>query len=402
MNISPRPLRILVLTTSFPLVQGARSGVFVKQLVENLPADLQVSVLTPDGTTRAASQSDKFVLIRFRYAPRKWQQLAHGPGGILASLSQKKLSCLLLPLFLFSSLVSCFRYTLKVDVVHANWSINGVIAGLAGFLAGKPVLTTLRGSDVNLIRSSWLMRQLVHLCLCLSKRVVVVSTSLRESIEKEFPDHCHKIQVIFNGIDDRFYVRKKYPVVTPAKTVRFLYVGNLVKGKGVNLILEAAASLTNQDWALDIVGDGVERHNLITFCKQNSIDTKVTFHGAVAPEKVPCFLQKADVFVLASLSEGRPNVVLEAMATGLPVIASGIPAIQELITHGDQGLLFPCGNIEKLTEAMGRMISQVDERRMMGKAAREYILAQKLSWPEAGRQYAAVYHEMHKNRMGAQ
>lgn len=400
MSVISHSLKILVLTTSFPLVKDSRSGIFVKQLVENLPTALQVSVLTPDGTICCTAESEKFSLIRFRYAPKKWQQLAHGAGGIVAALSQKKLSCLLIPVFLLSSLATSCWYAFKVDVIHANWSINGVIAGISGILARRPVVTTLRGSDVNLIHSSWLMRQLVKLCLCLSKKVVVVSTSLKRSVEREFPAHRHKIQVIFNGIDDRFYVPNKTPVDS-VKTVRFLYVGNLVKGKGVNYILEAVKSLTMQDWNLDIVGDGSEKQNLVEYCKHNNIDSRVTFHGAVAPKKVPMFLQKADVFVFASLAEGRPNVILEAMAMGLPVIASAIPAVQELITDGKQGLLFPPGNVGKLRKAMEHVATHVDERRMMGKVAKEYILEQKLSWPEAGRQYATVYNDVYMNRTEA-
>lgn len=400
MSIISHSLKILVLTTSFPLVKGSKSGIFVKQLLENLPTALQVSVLTPDGTTSCTSESTKISLIRFRYAPKKWQQLAHGSGGIVAALSQKKLSCLLIPVFLFSSLVTSCWYALKADVIHANWSINGVIAGLSGFIVRKPVVTTLRGSDVNLIHSSWLMRQLVYLCLCLSKRVVVVSESLRKTVVGEFPAHRHKIQVIFNGIDDVFYTQNENRF-GPSKVIRFIYVGNLVKGKGVNFILEAVKSLTTQAWSFDIVGDGSEKQNLVDYCTHNSIDAKVTFHGAVAPEKVPLFLQNADVFVFASLAEGRPNVVLEAMAMGLPVIASAIPAVQELITDGDQGVLFPPGNVGKLREAMERMVTHIDEGRVMGEMAREYILSQKLSWPESGRQYATVYNDVYMNRTEA-
>ena len=400
MSALSHPLKILVLTTSFPLEKASRSGIFVKRLVDNFPETLQATVLTPDGPFDSISDSENYSLIRFRYAPKKWQQLAHGSGGLVAALSRKKLSCLLIPVFLLSSLLSCCRYALQADILHANWSINGVIAGVSGLIVRKPVVTTLRGSDVNLIHSSWLMRQFVYLSLYLSERVIVVSASLRDCVVREFPDHCHKIQVIVNGLDDMFFAQNFHATIS-SKTVRFLYVGNLIKGKGVKFLLEAVGSLKTQDWSLDIVGDGSEKQNLIAYCEHNRIDAKVIFHGAVSPEKIPRFLQKADVFVFASLAEGRPNVVLEAMAMGLPVIASAIPAVQELITDGDQGLLFPPGNIEKLRELMERMITQVDERHYLGKMAREYILAQKMSWSEAGRQYAAVFSDIYMNSSGA-
>lgn len=394
MSVIPPSLKILVLTTSFPLFKGSRSGIFVKKLVDNLPPELMISVLTPDGTAHYTPELLKYPLIRFRYAPKGWQQLAHGAGGIMAVLSQRRITCLLIPLFLISNLVTSCWYAVKTDVIHANWSINGVLAGIAGFLTRTPVVTTLRGSDVNMMSTSWMMRQFVYLSLCLSRRIVVVSASMKKSVVKEFPAHHHKVQIIHNGIDDAFY-KNNNNIFVPSKIVRFLYVGNLVEGKGVKIIVKALKSLVNLECSLDIVGDGREKQYLVNYCNDNRLDSKVTFHGAVAPEKVPLFLQKADVFVFASFAEGRPNAVLEAMAMGLPIIASAIPAVQELITDGFHGLLFPPGNEEKLQDAMKCMITCREDRRMMGKNAEEYILAQELSWRESADQYATVYKDVY-------
>ncbi|MCI5138420.1 MAG: hypothetical protein D3922_08390 [Candidatus Electrothrix sp. AR1] len=155
-------LKVLLLTTSFPLNRGSRSGIFIQKMINHLPKNVLVTVLTPDGTEAGSQSSADYSVIPFRYAPKQWQQLAHGSGGIMAALSRNKLLFLLLPTFLLSNLLTCCCYARKVDVLHANWSINGVIAGIAGLLFGKPVMTTLRGSDVNLIETSALMRRLVH------------------------------------------------------------------------------------------------------------------------------------------------------------------------------------------------------------------------------------------------
>jgi glycosyltransferase involved in cell wall biosynthesis len=117
----------------------------------------------------------------------------------------------------------------------------------------------------------------------------------------------------------------------------------------------------------------------------------VIFHGAVAPEEVPLFLQKADVFVFASFSEGRPNVVLEAMAAGIAVIASAIPPVLDLIEDGKQGLIFPVGDKKRLRELMEYIISHPEERSVMGEQARKFILSQGLSWQKTGQQYADIY-----------
>ncbi len=148
-------LKVLLLTTSFPLTKESRSGIFIQKMVNHLPDNIQVTVLTPDSAEAGSQASaDYSSVLPFCYAPKHWQQLAHGSGGIMAALSRNKLLFLLLPPFLLSNLLTCCCLTRKMDVLHANWSINGVIAGMSGLLFGKSVMTTLRGSDVNLIEKS--------------------------------------------------------------------------------------------------------------------------------------------------------------------------------------------------------------------------------------------------------
>ncbi len=224
----------------------------------------------------------------------------------------------------------------------------------------------------------------------MSRQIVTVSPSLQQTLAAYFPAFADKISVIANGIAPAFFAageRRDYAAAPP----RFLYAGNLLPGKGVQVILEAAAALSETDWLLDIVGDGPEREKLEIFCQANDLSGKVRFHGAVAPERMPEFMAKADVFVFASFAEGRPNVVLEAMAAGLPVLASSIPAVQDLITPGKEGLLFPPGDARQLAVQMTQLLSSSAERRSMGEQARRTVAELGLRWEETGRRYAALY-----------
>ncbi len=384
-------MKILLLTTSFPLTKDSRSGVFVLRLVESLPDGVRATVLTPDdcGTEKYAVSS-RYELRPFRYAPKSWQRLAHGEGGITAALGQSKLNLLLLPALLCSCFMTTCWQARKADLIHANWSINGVIAGFAGLLWRKPVITTLRGSDVNMMTKSGLMRFLIRCCFGLSRQVVTVSPSLQQTLAARFPAFVDKISVIANGIAPAFFAAGETRNNT-ASPPRFLYAGNLIPGKGVQVILEAAAALAEKDWLLDIVGDGPEREKLEAFCREKNLSGKVRFHGAVAPERMPDFMRQAYIFVFASFAEGRPNVVLEAMAAGLPVLASAIPAVQDLITPSKEGLLFPPGDARQLASQMAQILSSPGERRGMGEQARRTVAALGLSWEEAGRRYAALY-----------
>lgn len=362
-------------------------------MINSLPADIQVTVLTPDSRAEKCIPVAAYSVIPFRYAPKSWQQLAHGSGGIMAALARNRLLLLLLPSFLGANLVMSCWCARTADVLHANWSINGVIAGIAGLLCAKPVITTLRGSDVNLMEKSWLMRQLVRICLRRSKYVVTVSPSLKKNIDELFPHFASKVRVIANGIDKAFFLEKKDLSTEQAAPVRLLYVGNLTPGKEVRLILEAAASLPAENWVLDIVGDGPEKNRLEAYCQDDTLTSRVIFHGAVAPEQVPLFMARADVFVFASCAEGRPNVVLEAMAARLPVLAAAIPAVLDLIEDGKQGLLFPVHDAEKLAEQLAHLINHPVERRIMGERARSTIESLGLNWQKSADQYAALYTE---------
>ncbi len=265
---------------------------------------------------------------------------------------------------------------------------------------------------------SALMRLLAHFCLRFSDVIITVSPSLQEKLVEHFPQYSAKVQVICNGIDQAFFDagsdrdaaeadKKEIKDVkdffqeetgTASTSVRFLYVGNLTAGKGVDVILKAAALLSPElsanKWSLDIVGDGPERGDLEMYCQKQSLDDKVIFHGSAPPEDIPLLMAGADVFVFASFAEGRPNVVLEAMAVGLPVIAGSIPAVSDLIEYGQQGLLFPPGNVSRLAEHILSLTNRPADRRTMGRKARESIRAMGLSWQEAARAYASLYTEI--------
>ena len=136
-------LRVAVITTSFPLTERSASGPFVLELVRHLPHDIEPTVITPCGTDRFASTTvNGYRLNCFRYAPRSWQILAHAPGGLPAALRGKVLAWPLLALFVPALFLASLRAARTADVIHANWSVTGVIAGLAG--AGLPLLVRLR------------------------------------------------------------------------------------------------------------------------------------------------------------------------------------------------------------------------------------------------------------------
>ena len=174
-------IRVTLLTTSFPLEPQSFSGIFIYRLVQHFPDNIFTTVITPAAQGVVDPVLGKQIHVRsFRYAPRRLQLLANNPGGIPVALKNNKWLYLFIPTFLFSAFINCVRFGVQSKIIHANWAVNGVIAGFAGKLLRTPVITTLRGEDVTRAKKPGLGRWLLRICLVLSTRVVVVSQAMKQ------------------------------------------------------------------------------------------------------------------------------------------------------------------------------------------------------------------------------
>lgn len=389
-------LPVAVVTTSFPVEPGLISGVFIEKLALHLSERAEITVVAPEFDRPESFRSDPtYRLCCFQYAPRAWQKLAHSPGGIPVALRRQPLYYLLLPVFFASMFVACLRVSRTVSLVHANWSINGVVAGLAGWISGVPVVTTLRGTDANALRSSKVQRMVLRACLFLSCKIVTVSDAIQIYLADNFPEYSDKLMTIPNGVDERLL---QIPLKRDKASVcRLLSVGNLVSNKGVATIVDALSRLSDNALHLKIVGEGVERTNLKNAITAYGLENKVFLLGALPPDDVAGELGASDIFVLASFSEGRPNVILEAMAAGTPVIASNIEGVRELIEDGENGLLFEAGNSRHLAECIVRLSSDSGLRAQLSEAARNFIVRNDLLWNTTARKYIDLYREITKD-----
>ncbi len=391
-------VRVALLTTSFPLNTDSVSGVFVQRLVKSLPSSVFATVITP-GDTSPATIADGYKVHCFRYAPWKWQLLAHQPGGIPVAIRRSMAMRCLLPIFLIAMLMACFRASRKVDIIHANWSVNGAIAGLVGFLLRKPVVTTLRGEDVTRAKNSRLYYYLLVWCLRSNSKLVTVSEAIYDHLSREFPGYSHKIVFLPNGVDSELLNNPIIKSTASEKTIfKLLTVGSLIPRKGIGTIIEALSKLdSKQSFKLLIVGDGVELNHLKDLVKKESLGDVIEFVGQVPPEQVVNYLHDADAFILASYSEGRPNVVLEAFATGVPVIASDIDGVKELVRDGENGMKFQVGNAQSLANKIKELQQSQELQVQFSIKGRDFILQNQLLWENIGQKYAQLYNEVIQN-----
>jgi glycosyltransferase involved in cell wall biosynthesis len=283
------------------------------------------------------------------------------------------------------------------QIIHANWAICGLIAGLVGRFLGKPVITTLRGEDVTRTRRAGLDRLILFGCLKLSNRVVAVSEEIRGWIGSTFPSCADRISLIENGVEPAFFEAGDSRKSSTEQCFRLLCIGSLIPRKNVDLILQAIEKLDRGVEArLTIVGGGAERPRLEELAHRLGIAHKVKFAGQVAPDGIPDLLAEADALVLSSRSEGRPNVVLEAMASGLPVIATDIPGVRELVVAKETGLLFPVGDSDRLAACIQTLASNPVLSHALGGNARQFMIERGLTWDNAARNYHRLFIELIK------
>ena len=253
---------------------------------------------------------------------------------------------------------------------HANMAtrIAAIGAGLAAVVSSARVAERSRPRRRSLER--WTHR--------LTDAQVCVSTGVRDWYAAGgFPPH--KLLVIPNGVDaDRFAGRDpafKTQLGLPADTPLVTAIGRLHEQKGMEFFLRAAASVRHSrpDCHFLLIGRGPLEAKLRAQARDLPLEDHITFLDFC--DQVPAVLKATDVFVLPSLWEGMPNVVLEAMAAAVPVVASRVEGVADVIEHGKTGLLLMPKDIPSLSGSTRRLLDEPDRARAIGEAAQAHVRA---------------------------
>jgi glycosyltransferase involved in cell wall biosynthesis len=283
----------------------------------------------------------------------------------------------------------------KPDVIIAFFGVpSGAVALFLQFLfGGIPYIISLRGGDVPGFRPydfalyHRLISPLLHLVWLRASAVVANSQGLRD-LAQAF-DHKVTIQIIPNGVDiQRFSPGMLMREWHPPKV---LFVGRVVYQKGLDLLLEALGSLQSSPWQLTIAGDGSQRDLLMAQAEHLGVSERIRFLGWLDGAQLLPEYQRANLFVFPSRHEGMPNAVLEAMACGLPVVASKIAGNEELVVPASEttcgtGILVPPEDVDSLRVALQTLLNDVNLRMVMGEAARQRV-EQVYTWRGVAEQY---------------
>jgi glycosyltransferase involved in cell wall biosynthesis len=227
--------------------------------------------------------------------------------------------------------------------------------------------------------------------------LIAVSQKLKEEIMKErIPKN--KISAIYNGVENEFLEKSDYKTSLTAMQNKYgigdhfcLYVGRLTSRKGIDYLLYAMKKTANIQCV--IVGDGPECEHLHSLTESNGLQERVIFTGFVPKDDLKHLYTAADFFVLPSLAEGLPLVMLEALASGTPVVASRVAGIPDIISDGYNGFLVPPKDVDTLSKVIQQLADSSELRRKMGDNARQ-VVNEQFSWKRVAEEVLRVYDQV--------
>lgn len=293
----------------------------------------------------------------------------------------------------------------RFDIVHTHSTKAGLLGRLAASLAKVPViLFTAHGWAFSEGRAwpwRWLLAQAERLPACLSTKIICVSEYDRQVAVRFGVASPEKLVVIPNGLEtepfrsatDKRKLRRQLGMNESEGLITM--VGRLAPPKDFETLIAAWEDLRVSGWKIWIVGEGPLRPRLENIIQAKGLRHEIMLVGE--RYDVPTVLQASDIFVLSSRWEGMPLTIIEAMLAGLPVIATRVGGVPELVAEGTTGLLVPLRDPLALRDALAQLIVSEESRRLFGERGRQRAL-QQFTVERMIHRVRALYHELELQR----
>lgn len=313
-------------------------------------------------------------------APRRYLRTivlaaTSAPPGLRGALFQ---------LFYFLEAGVLARHLRRNGVTHLHNHIaksSCTVAMLASEMSGVPFSFSLHGPDIFFAPDHWRLDKKIEK----ARFVACISHFCRaQAMAFCAPEHWNKLHIVHCGVDPERYVATP-PTNVP--TAKLLFVGRLAAVKGLPVLFDALETLapSHANLRVDLIGDGPDRDLLEADVKSRGLGDLVGFLGYRSQDEVAAALAEADLFVLPSFAEGVPVVLMEAMASAVPVIATRIAGIPELIDDGISGQLVPPGDAEALAQTISAVLKNPEEAAKMADAGRAAVASHYTVNAEAAR-----------------
>ncbi len=372
-------MKALFLTASYPTPDGPAIGVFVQEHARAAAAaGCEVAIVHLDRSdvrrVRIEERADEFRTVRVQY-PRSPGVVSYGANVAAAALGWRRI-----------------RGGFEPDVVHAHFFLAAVPAVLLRPLHRKPVVVTEQWS-VFLPDDPATLSPLVHraakYALERADAVLPVSEALRNGIRAAGIDA--RFRVVPNVYDPSLFHPDVATHSRNGQPARLLAVGAMYEAKGYEFLLDALALLAREgrDFHLDIVGLGDLRPQYEEQRRRLGLDERVSFLGLLPKAEVAQRMRDADVFVLTSRYDSNPCAAIEALGSGLPIVATAVGGLPELVEDG-MGLLAEPRNPESIARQLALAIDGRDEFDRAAIAARAHA---RYGLDRVGRDLAEVYEQ---------
>lgn len=376
-------MKVLFVATAYPARVDDARGAHVHRLARSLvERGHEVTVVAPGQTKSEQIEIDGVRVVLFRYWVRSRHRVASGVGGIVPAVRQRPSLA-----FQLVSLTVMMGRSVRSevdshDVVHSHWVIPSAL--IVRVLRRRCEVATAHGADVNIASKSTLGRFLLRFALGNTAVVSAVSEDIAARLRQA---GCSRVELTPLGVE--------VPLAEAPANEDYdhdiVFVGSLVERKNVGLVLRAMRLLEERGLSPSfvVVGDGPKRRQLEA--EAGSLNSYVRFLGEVEPQQAVHFIRRSRCLVLPSISEGRPTVVLEAMANDAVVVASDIAGTREMVESDVTGLLFEPGQDVALADCLQTILC--DERRAsrLRLAARRALVDNGWTVGDASARFEAIY-----------
>lgn len=407
-------MKVLVIGSVYPRFHEDAEVPWLRTSIAHLKqAGVEIQVLAPAYKGLKSHEIDGVKVNRFRYAPAGWEFLTHEEGAPSKMASKPWLQLLAIP-YIISGFFKCIGICRKFrpDVIHAHWPFpHAYIALGAARLFRIPLVLNFHGAELLLIRKKKWVKPLLKFAIGQAQAVFANSSFTADKIKAlrnvdvEWSPYGTTLPTDERrGTDGAGALREVEPHPINGK-FKILFVGRHIERKGICYLIEAAKYLPRDKFEIRIVGVGDLTDKLKAQATEVSTTpdaAEIIFTGKLSPEELANEYKTANVFTLPAIvdskgdTEGLGVVLIEAMELGLPVVASNVGGIPDVVVDGVSGILVPEKDPQALANAYKRLAADPELLKQLLAGAQKRI-AECFTWGKIVERQIAVYEKI-KNK----
>ncbi len=413
--------KVLVIGSVYPRFHEDAEVPWLRTSIAHLKkAGLDIQVLAPAYKGLKSHEIDGIKVNRFRYAPANWEMLTHEEGAPSKMASKPWLQLLAIP-YIISGFFKCIKICrkFKPDIIHAHWPFpHAYIALGAAKLFRIPLVLNFHGAELLLIRKKKWVKPLLKFAIGQAQAVFANSSftaskikALR-NVDVEWSPYGTTLEggslplasATASATPSNGGHPRNAPEPHPVKgKFKILFVGRHIERKGICYLIEAAKYLPRDQFEIRIVGVGDLTEELKKLASESATpnSAEIIFTGKLSPEALANEYRTANVFTLPAIvdskgdTEGLGVVLIEAMELGLPIVASNVGGIPDVVVNGVSGILVPEKDPQALASAYKRLAAEPELVKQLLAGSRKRI-AECFTWDGIIERQIAVYNKLAK------